>query len=144
MTGERDRSHDCFEDEVAIDFPSVGHIIERVRQSFLGGAPDGEGVETHTADVSLSTRDAWRGAIVPIELPLRGMCQACGGRGEVWTETCAACCGSGDALVRHPVRLSVPPGIADGARLRFRVRPRDAAPFRVEVRVVIRDPNLRM
>lgn len=135
---ERDRLHDCFADEVAIDFPSVTHIVERVRQSFLRGAScDGDADETHTADLSLSTREAWRGAVVPIELPLRGTCQSCGGRGEVWTEPCAACRGSGDALLRHPVRLSVPAGIADGARLRFRVRRPHAAPLRVEVRVVI-------
>ena len=135
---ERDRSHDCFADEVAIDFPSVGDMVERVRQAFLGEGPgdvfDGH---THTADLSLSTRDAWRGAIVPLELPLRGTCPTCGGRGEIWTEPCWACCGTGDALVRHPVRLSVPAGVADGARLRFRVRPPDAAPLRIEVRVVI-------
>ena len=136
---ERDRSYDCFADEVAIDFPSVGHMVERVRQAFLGEGPgDVDEGDTHRADVSLSTRDAWRGAIVPLELPLRGTCPTCGGRGETWAEPCAPCCGTGDALVRHPVRLSLPARVADGARLRFRVRPPHAAPLSLEVRVVIK------
>jgi hypothetical protein len=136
MAREIDRTHDCFADEVAIDFPSLGHIVERVRDAFLGEGADDD--ETHRADLSLSTREAWRGAIVPLELPLRGTCATCGGRGEIWTEPCGDCCGTGDALLRRAVRLSVPAGIADGARLRFRVRQPHAPPLRVEVRVVLR------
>jgi hypothetical protein len=40
--------------------------------------------------------------------------------------------------MRHPVRLSVPAGVADGARFRFRVSSPHAEPVRVEVRVAIR------
>ena len=139
MTPGTDRPYDCFADEVAIDFPSVGQMVERVRDAFLGeSSGDVDAGETHTADVSLSTRDAWRGSIVPLEVPLRSTCAICGGRGEIWTEPCRQCRGTGDTLVRHPVRLSVPAGVADGARLRFRVRPPHAAPIRVEVRVVLK------
>jgi hypothetical protein len=127
--------HDCFADEVAIDFPSVGHFVERVRHGFLG---DGGGTEVLTIDVWLSRRDASVGAIVPLEVPLRGTCTGCGGRGETWTEPCAACCGTGDSFVSHPVRLAVPAGVADGARFRFRVSSPHAEPARVEVRVAIR------
>lgn len=139
---ERDRPNDCFADEVAIDFPSVGRMVERVRQAFLGeGAGDhgdSSDGDTHVTDLSLSTRDAWRGAIVPLELPMRGTCARCGGRGETWSDPCVPCCGTGEQLVRHPVRVSVPAGVADGARLRYRVRPPHAPPLRVEIRVVIR------
>ena len=55
-------------------------------------------------------------------------------------EPCAACCGTGEALVQRPVRLTVPAGVADGARLRFRVYAPHAAPLRVVVRVAIRTP----
>jgi len=136
---ERDRHNDCFADEVAIDFPSVGHMMERVRQAFLGeAAGDTSDGDTHVTHLSLSTRDAWRGAIVPLELPLRGTCPTCGGRGETWSEPCVACRGTGEQLVRHPLRVSVPAGVAEGTRLRYRVRRPQAAPLRVEVRVVIR------
>jgi hypothetical protein len=110
---DTDRPHDCFADEIAIDFPSVGDLVARVR-------------------------DAWRGTVVPLEVPLRGTCEICGGRGESWTEPCADCGGTGECQLSHPVRLSVPAGVANGARLRFRVNRPHAAPLRVEVRVAIR------
>jgi hypothetical protein len=129
--------NDCFADEIAIDFPSVDHLLERVRDSFLGEPADGD---TLTTEVSLSSRDASNGIVLPLDVPLRGTCALCGGRGETWAEPCAPCRGTGDALVHHPVRLSVPPGVAHGARFRFRVSSPHAAPVRVEVRVAVRSP----
>lgn len=124
----------CFADEIAIDFPSVGDLVDRVRESFLGEA----GGDTLTTEVSLSRHDALTGVVLPLEVPLRGTCSGCGGRGETWTEPCGACRGTGDSLLHHPVRLAVPAGVADGARFRFRVSSPHAAPVRVEVRVAIR------
>jgi DnaJ-class molecular chaperone len=136
-----DQPHGCFADEIAIDFPSVGNLVERVRNRFLGHGSDGaDAPATHTAEVSLSRRDATTGTVVSLEVPLRGTCRLCGGRGETWAEPCAACCGTGEALVQRPVRLTVPAGVADGARLRFRVHAPHAAPLRVVVRVAIRTP----
>jgi DnaJ-class molecular chaperone len=86
----------------------------------------------------LSRRDATNGIVVPLEVPLRGTCHRCGGRGETWTEPCAECCGTGEALLQHALRLSVPAGVSHGARLRFRVNAPHAVPLRVEVRVAIR------
>ena len=127
--------HECFADEVAIDFPSVRPLAERQREAFLGERED---VDLLTTEVSLSCHDAWAGTIVPLDVPLRGACRSCGGRGETWAEPCDACGGTGDWLVHHPVRLSVPPRVADGARFRFRVSSPHAAPVLVEVRVAIR------
>jgi DnaJ-class molecular chaperone len=126
---------DCFADEIAIDFPSVGRFLERARDAFLGGRAD---VDTLRTEVSLSTRDAFTGTTVPLEVPIRGTCALCGGRGETWMDPCNACCGTGDWLVHQPVQLSVPPRVADGARLRFRVSLPHAAPLCVEIRVAIR------
>ena len=39
------RENDCFADEVAIDFPSVAHLVARVRRAFLADA-SGERAET--------------------------------------------------------------------------------------------------
>jgi hypothetical protein len=136
---DTDRPHDCFADEVAIDFPSVVDLVARVRDAFLGEQGlDQERVATHTTEVSVSSREAWRGTVVPVEVPLRGTCEICGGRGETWTEPCEDCGGTGECQVSHAVRLSVPPRVADGARLHFRVNRPHAAPLRVEVRVAIR------
>lgn len=126
---------DCFADEIAIDFPSIDQLVPRVRDRFLGIRAD---ADTLLTEVSVSRREASRGTVVPVEVPLRGTCQRCGGRGETWAEPCLACCGTGDSLVHHPVRVSVPAGVVHGARLRFRVNSPVAAPLRIEVRVAVR------
>jgi hypothetical protein len=136
MTRIGEAAHDCFKDEIAIDFPSVCGLVDRVRDAFLGD--DSHGCEgTVRREVRLSDRQARRGTIVPLDLPIKGTCRCCGGRGEVWTEPCAACFGSGDSFVTHPIRVSVPPGVPDGARFRFKVNAPHVAPFRVELRVAI-------
>src|ERR1051325_8956594 len=78
------------------------------------------------------------GHVVPIDVPVGLTCPHCGGRGETWTEPCLPCFGSGDALFHHPVRVSVPPGVANGACFRFRLSSRDALPLRVELHVAVR------
>jgi hypothetical protein len=125
--------HEAFADEAAIDFPSVHHLVERIRDAFLG-EPAADALR---ARVRLSGRDAARGTVVSLEVPLRATCTACGGRGEIWAEPCAGCGGSGIRPLRHPVRLSMPPGVGDGARFRFRVTSPHAAPVRVDVRVAV-------
>jgi hypothetical protein len=127
--------HECFADEIAIDFPSVGPAVERMRESFLGERAD-DGVLS--AEVSLSKFEAWKGGQVPIEVPVRATCGTCGGRGETWAEPCTVCVGTGESLILHAIKIPVPPRIADGARLRFRLNASDASSVRVEVRVVIR------
>ena len=128
--------HECFVDEIAIDFPSVGRAVERMRDAFLG-EPDAAGTVL-LAEVSLSPREASGGLLVPVDVPVRATCPNCGGRGETWTEPCGLCFGTGESRFRHSVRFPVPPGVADGARLRFRLRSPDHSSVRVEVRVAIR------
>jgi DnaJ-class molecular chaperone len=127
--------YECFDDEIAIDFPSVGRVVDRMRDAFLGERPDADVV---SAEVCLSEQEARRGAIVPLEVPIRATCPGCGGRGETWTEPCRQCCGTGDSLLRHPVRVAVPARVADGATFRFRVSSPHTGSVRVEVRVAVR------
>ncbi|PYR47571.1 MAG: hypothetical protein DMF89_18550 [Acidobacteria bacterium] len=112
-------SPDCFADEIVIDFPSMERLVERAREAFLG---EPEPTETLQAEVSLSRREAFRGAVVPVDVPFR----------------CLACCGTGHALVCHPVKVLVPPGVTHGDRFRYRVSAPHSAAVRVEVRVAIR------
>lgn len=126
---------DCFADEVAIDFPSVECAVQRMRDEFLGERDDDD---VTRAEVLLSSREASAGRVVPIEVPIQSTCLRCGGRGETWTEPCDSCHGTGGSLLRHHLRVWVPPGVANGARLRFRVSSPHAAPVRIEVRVAIR------
>ena len=48
-------SHECFADEIAIDFPSVGPAVERMRDAFLGERLDADVLCT---EVQLSKREA--------------------------------------------------------------------------------------
>jgi len=128
-------SHECFADEIAIDFPSVGRVVDRMRDAFLGEQPDADVV---SAEVCLSEEEARRGMIVPLEVPIRATCSACGGRGETWTEPCSVCRGTGDSLYRHAVRVAVPARVPDGATFRFRLSSRHVGSVRVEVRIAVR------
>ena len=128
-------TRECFEDEIAIDFPSVGNVVDRMRDAFLGERGDADVLR---ADVSLSQREAQTGHVVSLRVPVRITCPNCGGRGETWTEPCALCRGTGESLFHQGLRVSVPPRVADGACVRFRLKSPDAAPLRVELRVAIR------
>jgi hypothetical protein len=125
---------ECFADEIDIDFPSVGHAVERMRHAFLGEA---EAHENVSMEISLSSRDASGGRSIPLDVPIHATCPACGGRGEVWTERCGACDSTGAALFHHTVRLNLPAGLLDGACLRFRVKSPYASPVRVELRILV-------
>jgi hypothetical protein len=127
--------YECFADEIAIDFPSVERVIDRMRDAFLGERADPDVLH---ADVSLSPREAFAGLVVPVEVPVRVTCLQCGGRGETWTEPCDLCGGRGDARMYHGVRVPLPPGVAHGARIRFRLRSPDDSSVRVELHVSIR------
>ena len=126
---------ECFEDEIAIDFPSVGNVVDRMRDAFLGERGDADVLRT---DVLLSQREAQAGHVVSLRVPVRITCPNCGGRGETWTEPCALCRGTGESVFHQALRVSVPPRVADGACVRFRLKSPDAASIRVELRVAIR------
>jgi molecular chaperone DnaJ len=121
-------------DEVDIDFPSVASLLDRMRHSFFGPT---EGTEL-SAEVELTPEEAFWGASVPLDIPLRQTCRACGGRGEVWEQWCGACAGGGDVAAYHPLRLRVPAGVRPGARFRFSIMPPGAALTLVEVRISVR------
>ena len=128
-------SHECFADEIAIDFPSAGRVTERIRAAFLGERLDADVVH---ADVSLSPREAVGGRVLSVNVPVRTTCRHCGGRGETWTERCDRCDGTGESRCSRPVRVTLPRGVAHGARVRFRLTSPDAPSLRVEVHIAVR------
>jgi molecular chaperone DnaJ len=121
-------------DEVDIDFPSVASVLDRMRHSFFGLTGGSE----LSAEVELTPEEAFWGALVPLDIPLRQTCRACGGRGEVWEQWCVTCAGDGDVSTYHPLRLRVPAGVRPGARFRFSIMPPGAALTLVEVRISVR------
>lgn len=122
----------CFDDEIAIDFPSIRTVIDRMWTGLVGA--DLEPAIGHAA-VSLSPRDALNGVTVPLELPVRRTCGLCGGRGESWAEPCSDCDGSGEYSKPHMFALSVPRGVADGTRFHVVIAPPYGLPTRIEVTV---------
>ena len=138
-TNNRERAgtrDDWLSDEVVVDFPSMARVVGRMRASFFG-TDDHELRSIHTAHVQLTPREADEGIRVPIDLPVRHTCPMCGGRGEVWSETCGVCAGTGAGLVPHHLHLHVPPGVHNGTRLRFCVTPPFAPETHVEVRIAV-------
>lgn len=125
---------DWLADEIAIDFPSVSTVLDRMRDSFFGPAP----VTVLSAELVLTPQEAFWGTTLPLAVPLRGTCPRCGGRGETWDEWCVACGGDGEVSARHELRLRVPAGVEEGARFRFSVMPRGSPSTLIEVRVSIR------
>lgn len=125
---------DWLADEVAIDFPSVSTVLDRMRHAFFGEAP----VASLSAEIILTAREAFFGATVPLDVPLRRTCLRCGGRGEIWAEWCGACRGRGEVPAPQEMSVRIPAGVREGARFRFSVTPPGAPPTFVELRVSIR------
>ena len=113
-----------FDDEIAIDFPSIGAVVERMREGFLG-------------DDASTAAHKFAGATVPLDVQLRQTCRHCGGRGETWAERCAGCSGSGECSRPHQVRVLVPAGVTDGTRFRFLITAPHGVPTRIEVTVLV-------
>jgi DnaJ-class molecular chaperone len=126
--------NDPLHDEVAIDFPSVANVLDRMRHSFFGGGPS----VTLSAEIVVTPREAFDGVTVPVDLPLRRTCPRCGGRGEIWAEWCASCGSLGEVPASHEMRVRVPARVREGATFRFTVTPPGAPSTVVEVRVSIR------
>lgn len=127
---------DPFHDEIAIDFPSSGRFVERVREAFVseGAARADDALQ---AALRVTAWEADHGAILPVDLALKVTCAVCGGRGESWAEPCVACEGCGNEEIPYLLRVTVPAGISDGQKLRMRIRTPSGVSQRVEVRVSV-------
>ena len=125
---------DWLADEIAIDFPSVSAVLDRMQHAFFGEAP----AASLSAEIILTAREAFFGVTVPLDVPLRRTCPRCGGRGEVWAEWCASCRGLGEVAATQEMTIRVPAGVREGARFRFSVMPPGAPATVIDVRVSIR------
>jgi hypothetical protein len=134
LTGEDTaRESSCFSDEVVIDFPCVAPAVERIRR----GLVDDEPPATLSTAIHITEREALAGATVPLEIPVRCTCRTCGGRGELWAESCSRCSGKGEEMLRHLLQITVPAGVNDGARIQFTVTAGHNPPTRIELRIFV-------
>jgi hypothetical protein len=104
-----------------------------MRHSFFGDAPR----PAAGPEIAVTPQEAFWGAIVRLDVPVRRTCASCGGRGEVWSDWCADCGGVGDRDARQAVRLRVPPGVVDGSRIRFRVAVSGVRPTVIDAQIKI-------
>jgi hypothetical protein len=132
--GEAAAAKACLADEIAIDFPSLGAIRDRMCRAFLAGDA---GRCRHSTEIRLTPHQAFHGAQVPLDVPVSATCGVCGGRGEIWMDRCVPCDGTGAAITRRQVSLTVPAGVRDGTRLRFNLGSPSAPSTAVEVRIAI-------
>jgi hypothetical protein len=130
----RARASGCFDDEIAIDFPSVAPLVERLCERFLGGDVEDEHL---WAEVRLSRHDAASGRPAPLALLLRATCSRCGGRGETWQEPCESCEGRGVRRVRREVAVPLPADVRDGAQFVLTVDVAGVGLTRVHLRVSV-------
>jgi hypothetical protein len=137
VRGTDDVRHErsCFADEVVIDFPSIAPAVERMRSAFVD-----EQARTLTLALEITPRDATEGTTVPLDVPVRCTCRACGGRGETWGHPCSTCAGSAIELLHHQVHITVPAGVEDGACFHFSVSARHDLSTRIELRVLVSPP----
>lgn len=123
-----------YANEVAIDFPAVDGLLDRMRMAFFGPLTAPSAL---SAEIVLTPREAFEGAVIPLRVPVRAVCDVCGGRGEIWCEPCHGCGGDGDAVVPLDVRFEVPAGVRPGTVIRFGVTPRSAPTILVEARIAV-------
>jgi DnaJ-class molecular chaperone len=76
------------------------------------------------AEVVLSSDDAARGAVLPLDVPVTSTCDSCQGTGGSLFD-CDRCSGEGKIVRRLPVPVHVPSGTREGAV--FEVRTGDPA-----------------
>lgn len=130
---ERDIETRLAADETSTGFPSMSRLVPRMLTGFYGVSDQ----PTHMRRVALTPRQALAGFRVPMDLMVHPTCPACGGRGEMWPSQCHLCEGTGSGSFSHPVQFPIPPGVRDGARLRYSVSPPFAAEALVELRIAI-------
>jgi predicted RNA-binding Zn-ribbon protein involved in translation (DUF1610 family) len=128
---------DWFRDEVALDFPSLGAAVDRMRDAFV--ATEGT-TAAYEAEVRLTPSEAQAGPRVPLQVAVRSTCPACGGRGELRNTACRHCSGTGDGLTLHQVHLRLPSGVRDGARFLFNVASSQGVATVVDLRVNVGSP----
>ena len=125
-----------FADEVAIDFPSSRAAIELFRRDHV--EPDSS-APTARAEIAITAAQAAGRTMAPLEVHVPRTCPCCGGRGEVWGETCEPCNGQGQELMLQRLTVEVPAGVVDGDRFSFTLWLPRGPRTRVDVRVAVID-----
>lgn len=79
------------------------------------GAPQTVRAEVVDLAVTISEKQALRGGVLPVGIPMREECPFCGGTGLDWPFRCVPCRGRGSILRERSVPLHIAPGTPSGA-----------------------------
>ena len=77
------------------------------------------------------------------ELPVFYPCPSCQSAGQIWDSICRRCAGSGMVERLQPIRLSLPPGVEDGAIFRLPLRGLGLHNLYLRASVAVREKKYR-
>lgn len=77
------------------------------------GVTKRERLEDLNIEVILTPREAARGVVAPIEVPVFRTCWSCRGTGREWLFPCMACGGHGVIEEHETVSVRIPPMVRD-------------------------------
>jgi len=104
------------------DVGDLGDIFGGIFQGFGTGAGTARRTAKprsieHPVDVTLE--EAYQGTKRVIQLQSEEPCSTCGGTGRVGRARCTTCGGAGRLLKPRRLEVKIPPGVADGSRVRI-------------------------
>ncbi len=90
-------------------------------QTLLGAGHREAGIRGTDLVVELTVDfgEAVRGVVTSFSVQREKVCPGCRGAGEAGGEACASCAGRGVLVELERLRIRVPPGVADGSRVRL-------------------------
>ena len=75
-----------------------------------------------SVEITLTPSEARKGCEVPLEFPVWESCRRCSGRGFVGELICGMCRGTGEERLVKKIRVTFPPGITGGTKMRIPLR----------------------
>lgn len=114
--------HVGFQD--AAGFGGFENLSDIFEQFFGGGrgarrrSPRARRGQDHEISVEISFEEAVRGTTLALPTQRQVQCSACGGSGNTGGRTCSSCKGSGVVIATERLKVRVPEGVKDKARVR--------------------------
>jgi len=69
-------------------------------------------------EITLTPSEVRNGCEIPLEIPFLGLCRRCGGTGHVKGLICGLCRGRGEERLEKKIKVTIPPGVKNGAEIR--------------------------
>ncbi len=109
--------------EGTFQFADSDNIFEELFQQFGRGTRQRATRVRHGRDleypIQVTLEEAFQGASRLINLLSEEVCSGCGGTGRIQNLPCSVCRGAGRAPRDKRIEVKIPPGVANGSRVRF-------------------------